>query len=666
MPTLESLCPLDCPDTCSLTVEVDRGRITGIDASARNPFTAGFICSKVRRYGERVYSPLRLQHPQRRIGAKGEGRFERISWDDAIAEITTRFRRIIAQYGAEAILPYHYGGSSGVFNEGGADARFFHLLGASELLKTVCAAPSDAAVSSMYGRMASVPPADFVHSRFVLLWGANPSATSIHLEAILRTARAAGTFVAVIDPRRTKSAVNADLHLAPRPGTDVVLALAIASHLLDHGGADHDFLARHVEGFAAFERAARRWPIARAAAICDVPAERIAELAERYAAASPAVVRCGWGVERNRNGANAVRAILALPTIANKFGVRGGGFTMSLSRSFPIDKEKVGRPDLRLRPVRQINMNRLGRVLCEPPAPPIAALFVYNANPVAMTPDQNRILRGLARDDLFTVVHEQVMTDTAKFADLLLPATTVFEQSELKKSYGHYFLQYCDPVIEPIGESLTNAELFARLAAALELGSPSLFEPARLLADAVGGADELLGGSTPDTLQRERIASVRFDGSSDVIQFINVFPKTPSGKVELQPPGFDDIDYQPPPESGYPLILLSPASGKLINSIFGEFNLPRAQLEMHPADAAMRAIGEGEIVRVFNELGEVKVPVKLTSALRRGVVVLPKGLWRSSTINGSTATALTPDHFSDYGDGACFNDARVEVRPAQP
>ncbi|HYD49974.1 MAG TPA: molybdopterin-dependent oxidoreductase, partial [Terriglobales bacterium] len=316
---LESVCPLDCPDTCSLTVEVDGGRLTKVDGSHRNPYTAGFICAKVRRYPERVHSPWRLLYPQRRVGAKGEGLFERISWDEALAEIAERFAAIIARHGAEAILPYHYGGSNGLFSEGGADARFFHLLGASELNKTICAAPSGAAVRSLYGGMAGVPFEQYPRARLILLWGVNPSATSIHFEAILRRARAAGALVAVIDPRRTRVASQADFHLAPRPGTDVALALAIAGELIRQGGIDRDFIDAHVRGFDGFAEAAQAWPLERAAEVCDVPAAALAELAQRYAEATPAVIRCGWGVERNRNGANAVRAILALPAIAGKF-----------------------------------------------------------------------------------------------------------------------------------------------------------------------------------------------------------------------------------------------------------------------------------------------------------------------------------------------------------
>jgi len=657
----DSVCPLDCPDTCSLAVTVANGRLAKVDGSTRNPLTEGYICAKVRRYPERVYSPLRLRHPQRRTGPKGAGRFARISWDEALRLIAERFERIIAEDGAEAILPYHYGGSSGLFGEGALDARFFHRLGASELQKTICAAPTSTAYRAMYGTMGGVPPQDYRLARTILLWGVNPSATSIHLVPQIRAARRDGAFVAVIDPRRTPLARSASLHLPLRPGTDVVLALAVIRALVGGDGIDRAFVQRHTNGFEELVRAAEDYPIARAAEVCGIPAADIAALVEAYAAASPAVIRCGWGIERNRNGGSAARAIFALPAIAGKFGVRGGGLTMSLSRAFPVNVTSLARPDLGGVPVRSVNMTQLGRVLTEPQSPPVRALFVYNANPVAVTPDQNRILRGLSREDLFTVVHDQVMTDTARFADVLLPATTVFEQAELHKSYGHYFLQYSQPVIAPEGESLSNAQLFRRLAAAMGFDAPELTAGDNELLRAALDCDPArLGGADIVRLRRKKIVEVHFKTRPGPIQFVSDFPTTASGRIELFPPELGPITYQPP-DDAYPLVLLSPASSKTINSIFGELDKRPASFLMHPSDAAERGLRAGDTVRVFNDLGEVHVRLALTEDLRVGVATLPKGLWRASTLNGATATALTPDHLSDIGEGACFNDARVEV-----
>ena len=545
MPVIaDSVCPLDCPDTCSLSVTVENGRLTAVDGSRRNPFTAGYICAKVRRYAERVYSPLRVRYPQRRVGAKGAARFEPIGWDDALGIIAERWQQIIATDGAEAILPYHYGGSNGVFGEGAADARFFHRLGASELLRTLCAAPTGTVARAMYGTMGGVPPQDYRLARAIILWGVNPSATSIHLVPHVRAAQRAGAFVAVIDPRRTPLARTASLHLAPRPGTDAVLGLAMIDALVRRGRVDRAFLAAHANGVDALLREAAQWPLERAAAECDVPTRDLAALVDAYASASPAVVRCGWGIERNRHGGHAVRAILALPAVAGKFGRRGGGFTMSLGRAFPINAVALARPDLARRPVRQINMVQLGRVLTEPQRPPIRSLFVYNANPVAMTPDQNRVLAGLARDDLFTVVHDQVLTDTARFADILLPATTVFEQRELHKSYGHYLLQYSEPVIPPVGESLSNPELFARLARAMGFDEPELqATDAELLAAALAGAGAR--SRRRRDLQRDRArrgALPRHDRADPVR---HRFPTTASGKAELSPAGWSRVRRSP-------------------------------------------------------------------------------------------------------------------------
>ncbi|MDX2169019.1 MAG: molybdopterin-dependent oxidoreductase [Deltaproteobacteria bacterium] len=653
MATLDSVCPLDCPDTCSLAVTVEAGRVTRVDGSRRNPLTDGYICAKVRRYPERVYSPLRVLHPQRRVGAKGAARFERLSWDDAIGLIAERFRRIIASDGGEAILPYHYGGSNGVLGEEAADARFFARLGASELLKTICAMPTGTAQRGLYGGMGGVPPQDYPLARAIVLWGVNPSATSIHLVPQVRAAQAAGAFVAVIDPRRTPLARGASLHLAPRPGTDAVLALALINETIRRGAADSAFLAAHANGFDELARGAAPFTLERAAAECDVPRADIERLLDAYLAASPAVLRCGWGLERTYNGGQAARAVLAWPAVAGKFGVRGGGLTMSLSRAHAIRRERVTRPEL-AQPVRQVNMVQLGRVLTEPQTPPVRALFVYNANPVASTPEQARILRGLAREDLFTVVHEQVLTDTARWADVLLPAQTIFEQTELHKSYGHYVTQLSEPVIAPCGEALSNPQLFTRLARAMG------FDDGLSQADETALLDDALAADDLATLRRDRVLPVRFAGAAECIPFVNSFPTTPSGRIELCPPEIGPVAYTPMPD-GEGLTLLTPASDRTVNSVFGELNGRRAELAMHPDDAAARGLRDGAAVRVFNALGEVHVPLRCSRDLRRGVVTLAKGLWQASTLNGATATALIADALTDVGGGACFNDARVEV-----
>jgi len=643
-------------------VTIEDERIVKVDGSHLNPLTKGYICAKVRRYPELIYSDARILHPLKRVASKGEGRFEGISWDEALTTIATKLKAIIATDGPEAILPYHYGGSNGLLGEGALDARFFTYLGASELEKTICAAPTGTVYRAMYGSMGGVPPQDYEEARAILLWGVNPSATSIHLVPHINKARRAGAFVAVIDPRRTPLARSASLHLQPLPGTDVVLALAMIHELIRRGWIDEPFIAAHTNGFAALADAAAQYPIVRAAQICQVPAADIQHLCEAYHQATPAVIRCGWGIERNRNGGHAARAILSLPAVAGKLGVRGGGMTMSLSGAAPINKPALARPDLRRRPVRTINMSAIGRALSADLTPPIRALFVYNANPVAMAPNQNLILRGLAREDLFTIVHEQVMTDTARFADIVLPATTCFEQSEAKKSYGHYFLQYADAVIPPCGEAVSNSELFRRLATAMGFDEAALHaNEDELLGTALDGATSRLGGGGVDTLRKEGILPVHFDGGRELIQMVTDHPTTASGKIELAPAALGPLRYEPQSTVEFPLTLISPASGRTINSTFGEFNLREPHLVMHPDDAIARGLRDGMAVRVYNHLGDVHVPLTVSPEVKPGVVSLAKGMWRSSSANGQTVTALIPDHLTDIGGGACFNDARVEV-----
>lgn len=655
--TLESVCPLDCPDTCSLSVEVDDGRVVAVDGSRRNPYTDGFICAKVRRYPERLYSPRRILEPMRRRGPKGAGQFVPISWDEALAELSGRLRATLERSGGAAILPYHYGGSNGLFSEEGADARFFHRLGACILDKTICAAPTGIASRAMYGTMSGVPADDYPLARLILLWGVNPAATSIHLFRHLHRAKQAGATIVVIDPVRSKTARLADLHLRPRPGTDVVVALGLAQRLREIGAWDEAFLAQYADGVEAVRSAAAEYSLARVEAESGVPAAQLDELARRYAEASPAVLRCGWGVERNRNGGNAVRAILSLPALAGKFGVRGGGFTMSMSRGFRLDPTALARPDLRREPARHVNMTRLGRALTELRDPPIEVLFVYNANPVAMTPDQNRILAGLRRDDLYTVVHEQVMTDTARWADLVLPATTIFEQNELHKSYGHHVLQYSEAVIPPVGAALSNVELFRRLSQALGFDDAALYDENDLMRSALGPD----GAAVASRVRRDRAVAMTFDGREELVQFGTDFPTTAGRRVQLAPPALGEFRYRPEAPSAYPLILLTPASDKLVNSTFGESHLPDPRLKVHPDDAVARGLADGDVARIYNDLGEVHLPVRLSADALPGVVSMPKGLWCDATRNGSTSTALIADDLTDIGDGACFNDARVEI-----
>jgi anaerobic selenocysteine-containing dehydrogenase len=657
--TVQTACPLDCPDSCSLSVTVERGAVVEITGSHAAPSTEGYICGKVRRFDRRVYHQDRLQHPAVRTGPKGSGVFSRVSWDEALDLIAQRMTEARERFGAESVLPYHYGGSNGVLTNDFIDARFFRRFGASRLARTLCAAPTGAAAVGMYGRMPGVAYEDYAHARLIIVWGCNPSASGIHLVPHIKKAQKAGAKLVVVDPRRTPLARLADRHLAVRPGTDLPVALALVRELFASGRADLTFLGQHATGVDALRAAAEPWTMDRAAGEAGIDAADLAQVAEWYGTIAPAVIRCGWGQERNRNGGSATLAILALPAIAGKFGVRGGGYTMSNSSAWGIQAEAL--IDAPAPPVRTVNMNQLGRALLEYQAPPVSVLFVYNCNPVATVPDQNRVRRGLLREDLFTVVHEQIMTDTAKFADVLLPATTFLEQYDIAKGYGAYHLHLVQPAIAPVGESRSNTEVFHDLARRLGLPAdePDLGDTSSLL-DLTARLPEVQAAA----ILEGRPAAAPGDGTP--VQFVDVHPRTPDGRIHLSPGGLDAprglYDYATDPgTTRHPLSLISPASSHTISSTLGELRPGVARLKMHPDDAAPRAIADGDPVRVFNDLGEVHCEANVTPEVRPGTASLPKGLWSRSTLNGATANALVPDTLTDFAGGACFNDARVQV-----
>ncbi len=655
-------CTLDCPDSCSLEVEVRDGRVDKVRAAppdVAHPLTSGFICSKVGRISRHLYGEDRLLHPARRAGRKGEARFEPISWDRAIDLIVERMTEAKAALGGESVLPLSYGGSNGLLTQDTADAILFRRFGASALARTVCAAPSTAAALGLYGKMAGVALEDYEHAQLAIVWGANPSSTGIHLVPILRAARARGGKLVVVDPRRTPLAKQADLHLQPRPGTDLCLALALHRELFRRGDADLDFLAEHASGVDELRRRAEPWSFEHAAEITGVPVRDIARCYELYSASSPAVIRCGWGVERNRNGGSAVAAILALPAVAGKFRVRAGGYTMSNGAAFRNVGRREPSPGTRI-----VNMNHVGRVLTDPdaiPGPPVRVLFVYNANPLATLPNQELVRRGLAREDLFTVVFDPVMTDTAAYADLVLPATTFLEHDDVAMGYGAMVLHDTKPVTEPVGEARSNLRVFGELAHRLGLLHDDDPRSEGEWRQAVLGrqrerqlADE--GLVLPETGRRP-------------IQFVDVFPHTADRRVHLCPPSLEAESarglYAFHSEAGdgrYPLALISPSVPQTVSSTFGQLRRGQVPLEMHPDDAAARGLGgDKPRVRVFNDYGEVRCRVRLNPDLKPGVALLPKGVWARSTESGTNACALAPDTLTDIGAGACFNDARVEV-----
>jgi len=647
-------CPLDCPDTCSLTVTVTDGRMTKVDAAPGNPLTDGYICQKVKHHAKRVYAPERVRTPLIRTGPKGAGEFRAASWDEALDLVVDRLRRAEAGAGPESVVPFVYNSSAPLLQDE-AGERLWRRFGASRIRHTVCAATHGAAYQVVFGDMFSADPFDVEHSRLIVVWGANPTVSNIHFPPIVtRAQREHGATLVVVDPRRTAIAARADLHLAVRPGTDVVLAYAVATELERQGLLARSFLADHASGVDEFLTAARAFPAEVAAGICGVPQEDIERLATLLGTVRPGVVRLGWGPERNRNGGSACVAVFALPVLAGQFGTLGSGVIASLGSATPLawDAREPDTPEDRRRP-RAFGMNRFGAALCDPTLdPPIDVLFVQGSNLAATNPDQQAVLRGLEREDLFTVVHDQVLTDTARYADVVLPAATHFETHDLAASYGAYVLQETRPVIERVGESWSNNELAAELARRLGYDL-TRFDVERAA---------ILERCLRDDGTYDGARAVRPPGGT--VQFRDTAPSHPDGRAHLASmpklgvPRYVELD------DPYPLTLLTPATAKTINSMFGEFQPPDPAVHLHPDDAGARGLAEGDAVVVRNDRAAVPTRVRLDATLRHGVASMPKGSWCRDFAGGLTANALTPATLSDLADGACFNDTRVEVDAA--
>ncbi|HEY3203834.1 MAG TPA: molybdopterin-dependent oxidoreductase, partial [Thermoanaerobaculia bacterium] len=583
----------------------------------------------------------------------------------SLALVASRMKAVCDK-GGEGILPFSYGGSNGYLSQDTTDARLFYRLGASRLARTVCAAPSGRAALGLYGKMPGIALQDYAQARLILLWGVNPSVSGIHLVPFIQQAQKRGARLVVVDPRRTRLAESSDLHLAAHPGTDLPLALAVIRWFFEHGFEDSEFLAAHATGVEELRRRAEPWTLERAASETRVSASDIERLASMYASSSPAALRCGWGLERNRNGGSAVAAVLALPAVAGKFGVRGGGYTMSNSAAWK-EIDPLAAAAAQAPPVREINMNRLGSALAVKGSGSVDLLFVYNSNPLVTIPDQQSVRAGLEREDLFTVVFDPVMTDTARYADVVLPAATFLERTELSRGYGAFVLQQAEPVIAPVGEARPNHEVFAELCRLTGVAKPGDPETASELTESM-----LATSPRAATLRRNLDETgVAFPTEPAPVQFVDVFPRTSDRKIHLVPETLDTeaphglYHYQPDPGTDrYPLALISPATDKTITSTLGELRRGPVPLEIHPSDASSRGIADGDRVRVFNALGEVRCRTRWNDLLKPGVVYLPKGLWSHNTETGTAATALSPDSLTDLGGGACFNDARVEVEKA--
>lgn len=654
-----SACPLDCPDLCGLEVTVEEGRVTKIDGDRRGPLTDAFICGKVRKMADHLYCDERILTPRIRTGPKGSGQWRSASWDEALDLIASKINGVTSR---EAILPYHYGGSNGWLTEGALATRFFRRLGASNLDRTFCASATTAATRGLYGVMPGVALEDYEHAQLIVLWGVNPSATSIHLVPVIEKARERGAKLIVVDPRVTPLAKRADLHLPVRPGADLPVALAFANRLLQQH-ADREFLAKHATGVDEFARRAEPWTFDKASEVSGVSVADLERFIELYVASTPAVIRAGWGLERNRNGGSAVAAVLSLPAICNKFGVRGGGYTLSNgdARWTLSSETAIGEPAAK---TRTINMSEIGRALATVKDPPIELLFVYNCNPAVTAPDQNAVIEQLSRDDLFVVVHEQVMTDTAELADVVLPATAFLEHRELRRGYGTMRLYDSPAAAVAPGEARSNNQLFGALMARLGLTRPG--EP---MTD-----DELVAATFAASPHGEAMQQELRDhgvakppSGTRPLPFVDVFPDTPDGKIHLVPERLDRESgglYQfraDPGTQDYPLALISPAMATQISSQFGQLRKTQATLEMSTVDAAARGVKSGDPIRIFNAHGEVHCNAKVSDDVRPGVCVLPKGLWRKHTANGKTSNALIPQAFADLGGQGAWNDARVQV-----
>jgi anaerobic selenocysteine-containing dehydrogenase len=675
-------CPHDCPDTCAWEVSVEGDRAVAMRGAREHPFTRGGLCAKVSRYLDRVYAPDRLLHPLRRVGPKGEARFERIGWDEALDQIAGALKDVVAAHGGPAVLPYSYMGTQGIVQGASLDRRFFARLGATRLAREVCGSANAQGLAATQGGTKGMLPEDLRHSRMILLWGTNTIVTNLHLWPFIAEARKAGARVVVIDPVRTRTAESADQHVRPRPGTDAALALGMMRAIVEEGLHDAEWIGRHTLGFEALRARLDEYPPERVEALTGVPAQEMLALARAYATTAPQAIRTLIGLGHHQHGGMMLRTIACLPGLVGAWRHRGGGLvgTTGWAGWAPLDLAAVARPDLEDAGIRQVNMVQLGRALTTLD-PPIRALIVYNSNPAAIAPEQARVLEGLRRDDLFTVVLEHFVTDTAAHADVVLPATTQVEHWDLVPSWGTPYVTLNRPAIAPRGECLPNSEIFRRLA--LRMGfEPELFAASdeELIRAALASRHPLLAGVTWEALLERGWARAALP--DDWRPYADGGFGTTSGKLEFQSAslaarGLDPLPTHAPAHespagdrelaSRYPLQLVT---GKwalhFLNSSYANLAHHLAaegetRIELHPDDAKGRAIADGDMVRVRNDRGAVVARARLGDRVPPGVVALPSGWWASRSTGGASANALTEARITDLGGGAAYHDALVEV-----
>ncbi|HLY91656.1 MAG TPA: molybdopterin oxidoreductase family protein [Candidatus Angelobacter sp.] len=693
---VHTVCSHDCPDACGILVTVEDGRAMRVQGDPAHPVTQGFLCAKVTKYLERVYSPDRVLYPMRRTAPKGEGKgdatdFTRISWDEALDQISRRFKKISAEFGPEAILPYSYAGNMGLLSYSGMAHRFFYRLGASQLDRTICASAGSAGLQSVIGpRSIGTEPQFFRESKYIIAWGANIHATNVHLWPFIEEARRKGAKLVVIDPYKTRTARVADWHLPINPGTDVALALGMMHVIINERLYNGDYVSQYTLGFEQLKQKAQEYPPERVAEWTGISAEDIRKLAREYATVRPAIIRVNYGIQRAQNGGSAMRAVTMLPCLTGSWAEVGGGLQLSTSGTFFLNMQALERPDLMQksplgRPTRIVNMSELGKALNQLENPPVKGMFVYNSNPAVVAPNNPDVLRGFLRPDLFTVVHEQFFTDTARYADIILPATTFLEHKELNKAYGHTYLQISDQAIEPLGECRSNTEVFRALAQRMGFTEECFQEDVDQMIDQLltipegvpNGWEKWMQGITRERLERE--GHVRLNlGEGPFLPFAQGGFATASGKAELysenlKKMGLDPVvSFVPPQESRhsakagtFPLELLGRKADNFLNSSFT--NIPSIQkmeqpelLEIHTQDAERRGIREGDWVRVFNDRGEVRLKAHVNGAVQPGVVAARLNAARF-TPDGKSINSLTSETLTDIGGGATFYSCLVDV-----
>jgi anaerobic selenocysteine-containing dehydrogenase len=663
MSVLPTVCALDCPDACSLHITVDGNRVVHLAGNPSHPITRGFACAKMSKYPQRQEQSDRLLEPQKRIGSKGEGRFATVSWEEALDGIAAKTKDLIQQYGGQCILPYAYGGTMGVFESQGPFA-FFRCMGALELDQTICASTGGTAWEFNYGpNKLGTDPEDVVHSKFILLWGINALRSNSHLAPVINAARKQGCRVLHIDPYRNETSRFADMHWQIKVGTDAALALAMGNEIIQQGWHDADYLSQYAIGFEEYRKACSAWTLERAADYCGLPLEALQQVTEQFATSDAPFIKVGYGLTRNEGGGNAMRAIALLPALLGAWKKRGGGACLSTSGAFGLNTTRV-RGEHLLRPdSRHVNMNCLATEL-DPESSTIRGLFVFNSNPAAVAPDSARIRKGLCREDLFTVVLEHFQTDTADFADYLLPATTFLEHTDVYTSYGHYHLQYSDPVVSARGLARSNRWVFAELAKRLGYEDECLYwQPEEMLKDLLSSPNPWLRGITPQRLMQER--SVKLNLPSPFLPY-SEGSNYADRKIRFSPAP-EQIEFEVQPDDVYPLRLISPPGPFILNTSMG--NVPsviqlaggQPQVVMHPLDAKQQGIQDGDHVEVSSPHGSIVRKVVVSEDARQGVLVALGQWWPKLAPDGRGLNEITSERLTDLGGGSTFGNPAVRV-----